>query len=85
VTGNHVSANVRRELARRKMAHTDLCALLGLASSSVSRRMCGDVSFRVDELATIADHLGIDVATLVKPPRASKGTKHTKLAVAGGP
>lgn len=61
-----VAANVRAELAARAMKQLVLVDLLGLTTSSVSRRLSGEVPFRDAEVVKIADHLGIDVSLLFR-------------------
>jgi transcriptional regulator with XRE-family HTH domain len=59
-----VADNIRAELARRRKTQSDLAILLGITHQAMSRRMCGQVSFRDRELAQIADHLGVDINLL---------------------
>ena len=60
-----IAANVRVELARAKVSGTQMAAQIGLASSTFSRRMAGDVCFGADEIAAIAAVLNIPAETLL--------------------
>ena len=55
-----VAANVRAELARRRITQTD-----------VAQRLNGSVDFRVGELIAVADMLGITIAELLDGVKAS--------------
>lgn len=73
-----IAANVRVELARAKVSGTQMAAHIGLASSTFSRRMAGDICFGADEIAAIAATLGIstdvllaDAITVTEPVAAS--------------
>jgi transcriptional regulator with XRE-family HTH domain len=62
--GPDVAANVRGELAAQGMTQSVLVDLLQLTSSSVSRRLRGEVPFRDSELVKIADLLSVPVSAL---------------------
>lgn len=57
-----VAAEVRAELGRQRKSGSELAAALGMAQSTVSRRLLGEVPFDVDELHRIADYLGVPVS-----------------------
>lgn len=61
-----VAAEIRAELARRRIPQARLAALLGVSQVSVSRRLSGETPFDLNELVKVADFLGIDVADLLK-------------------
>lgn len=65
-----VGAAVRAEMTRRKITQAEVSACIGLTQQAVSRRLAGQVPFDVNELAKIADYLGLDIATLVKAKAA---------------
>ena len=65
-----VTANVRAEMARRKMNQTDVAAILGLSQVSVSARLRGTTEWRVSELRALAQHFGVSVSTLVDDQQA---------------
>ena len=56
---------VRAELARRRITGRQLARDLGWPHTNLNRRLTGETPFRVDELHTIANHLGVPVATLL--------------------
>lgn len=60
-----VAANVRAEMARRRVTQRDIGDALGIAHSAVSHRLTGRTPLDVNEIATIAGLLGVDVAHLV--------------------
>jgi transcriptional regulator with XRE-family HTH domain len=60
-----VAANVRAELARRRIRQIDVAERLGVSRQNVSQRLNGSVDFRVGELIAIADLLGITVVELL--------------------
>ena len=55
-----VAANVRAELARRRVSQTKVAEHLGVSRQNVAQRLNGTVDFRVGELITIASLLNID-------------------------
>lgn len=61
-----IAANVRAEVARQGRRHTDAAAAIGVHKANLSRRMRGEVAFRADELARLAEWLGVPIATLVQ-------------------
>lgn len=56
---------VRAELARRKISGRDLAASLGWSVTTTWRRLNGTTAFDVEELATVAEHLGVPVSTFL--------------------
>ena len=58
-------ANVRAEMARRKISQEAVAQTLGLSQASVSARLRGVTPFRVDELLRIADLLGVPLDLLL--------------------
>lgn len=60
-----LTANVRAELARRKISHRDAAAALGMTQSAASRRMRGDVEFSLTEVEQLAGLLEIPVGELL--------------------
>lgn len=63
-----VAANVRAEMARRKISQRALADKIGISHASIYRRLRGELAFDVDELGAIADALGIDVRALLPEP-----------------
>lgn len=60
-----VAAEVRAEMARRRITQSDVGKSLGLSTAAVSRRLRGVVPFDVNELSTIAALLGVPAGTLL--------------------
>lgn len=67
----NVPANVRAELARRRIRQTEVAEKLGVSRQNVAQRLNGTVDFRVSELAVIADMCGITLAELVDGVKAT--------------
>ena len=60
-----VAASVRAECARQRVSQRDVARALELSHTSVHRRIRGDVPFDVDELAKIAELLGLSIHDLL--------------------
>ena len=58
-----VAAEVRATLARHRIRQADLARALGASPQAVSRRVRGDVPWDVAELATVANMVGVPVAS----------------------
>lgn len=52
-------ANVRAEMARRKVSQVTVAAHLGLSQTVVSARLNGRVAFDINELTAIAELLDV--------------------------
>lgn len=59
-----VTRNLRAEMSRAGINQTAVAAHLGLSQQAISRRMSGRTSFTVDELAHVAELLGVSVSVL---------------------
>lgn len=57
-------ANVRAEMARKKVSQTELATHLGLSQTSVSARLGGRIAFDINELHAIASFLGVPLSAL---------------------
>lgn len=68
---SHILSNIRAEMARHSKTQADIAELLGTTRQAVSRRLAGQVSFRIDELQKIADALDMSLANLVGEQKAS--------------
>lgn len=62
---------VRAELARRKITGRKLAEDMGWSHSHTNRQLNGKYSFRIDQLAAIADYLGCPLSELIPAPRAA--------------
>ena len=60
-----VAANVRMELARRRLGQVQVARVLGISQAAVSRRLNGSVPLDVNELSLIADLLGMAASDLL--------------------
>lgn len=70
-----VAANVRAEIARRRIRQVDVAASLGMSQQALSRRLTGEVAFDVGELHEVAALLETTAAALLAPePTAAVGT-----------
>jgi transcriptional regulator with XRE-family HTH domain len=63
-----VAANVRAEVARRRLRQAEIAEHLGLNQQQVSRRLNGQVAISASELQQFAQLLGVSVATLCGEP-----------------
>lgn len=61
---SEVSATVRAEMARNRVTQTTLANHLHLSQAAVSRRLKGEVPFNSDELAVVAQIVGVSVGAL---------------------
>lgn len=66
-----VGANVRAELARKRMSQEVLAEHLHLSQTAVSRRLNGRKAFDVNELATISAAVGVPMQALLASERAA--------------
>lgn len=64
-----VAANVRTEIFRLGRTQDDAAAWLGIGQSSLSRRLTGEVPFKVHELVLIAENLGVPVGKFFENAR----------------
>ncbi|WP_029291819.1 helix-turn-helix transcriptional regulator [Cellulomonas sp. HZM] len=60
-----VADEVRAAMARRRVTQTMVADRLNMSQAAVSRRLSGSVAFDVNELAAVADLLGIESADLL--------------------
>lgn len=62
-----VAAEVRAAIARKRYSANKLAADLGMSQSALARRLQGRVAFDVEELAAVAEKLGVTVSSLLAP------------------
>lgn len=60
--------SVREALRARGLSQVKAGKILGFSQPAVSRRLNGEVSWNLDELQVLAEHLGITVPELLEPP-----------------
>lgn len=63
-----VTAEIRSQLARRRVSQATAAARLGISQAAMSRRLVGRVAFDVEELAALADLFEIDLSDLIPRP-----------------
>jgi len=63
-----IGREVRAELARQRLTHSQLAAHLGLAQSQVSKRLAGTIEFRPSELEKAAEFLGVPLLNFIPAP-----------------
>lgn len=66
-----IAAEVRAELARQNKTQRDLADRLRITQPSVQLRLSGQRPFRAEELAVIADWLGVPPAQFLPPLNTS--------------
>ncbi len=66
-----IAEEIRVLLARRKMSASELARRMGVTQPYISRRLTADTPLDVDDLAKIADALGVHILDLL--PRAEEG------------
>jgi transcriptional regulator with XRE-family HTH domain len=68
---DQVAAELRAEMARQRKTGVGLASLLKCSQQSASRRLNGEVPIDFDELAKIADWLGISAPDLIARAQGS--------------
>lgn len=80
-----IAGNVRAELARTRVQQQQIADALGENQQYVSRRITGLVAWRVDELAVVANILGVDPGDLFRLPGQRAGATHQKYRPSARP
>lgn len=62
MTNERTASAVRAEMARRKISGRALAEALDWSVAATWRRLSGTTAFRVDELAQVADYLGLPLS-----------------------
>lgn len=52
-------------MARRKTLQSEVASHLGISQTAVSKRLAGTIPFDINELVSIAELLGVNVAVLL--------------------
>ena len=63
-----VSTEIRAWMARRALTQQDIALALGISRQAVSARLNGQTQWTLDDLAAVAEELGVSVTTLLSPP-----------------
>lgn len=79
---SRIAEEIRALLARRRMSASELARVIGVTQPYISRRLTGDTPLDVDDLAKIADALGVHISDLL--PRPMEGRLITTAAPRGG-
>ncbi|MEU4592589.1 MULTISPECIES: helix-turn-helix domain-containing protein [Micromonospora] len=66
-----IAAEIRAEMARKRMTQRDLADKLGIAQPAVQLRLSGQRPFRAEELVVIAGALGVEPGQFLPAPAAS--------------
>lgn len=66
-----VSAEIRAEMGRQRLTQVDLAGKLGIKQAHLSRRLTGEVTWRVDEVMRVALILGVPFRQLMPDLAAS--------------
>jgi transcriptional regulator with XRE-family HTH domain len=61
-----VAAKVRATMTAKGVSQVSLAEATGIPRVTLIRRLNGHASFTIEELAAIATHLGVDVASLLE-------------------
>lgn len=64
-----VAANVRAEIGRAGKTASDAARELGMSKQALSPRLRGQRAFRAEEIAAIADWLGVSTTVLLASDR----------------
>jgi transcriptional regulator with XRE-family HTH domain len=63
-----IASGVRAEVARYRKQQSEVAEVLGMTQQSVSDRLLGKIGFRAEELAVLAEWLGIPVTRFLTEP-----------------
>jgi transcriptional regulator with XRE-family HTH domain len=61
VRRRRIAAEVRAEIARQQKTQREIADAIGIEQASLQRRLVGARSFRAEELAALAEVLGVPV------------------------
>lgn len=92
ITGNTVeerlNETIKLLLTRTGQRHSDIAQILGVSQSSMSARLRGESSWKLDQIPPIADHFGLTVGELLagyaaipsdRLPPAAKSSGQTRI------
>jgi transcriptional regulator with XRE-family HTH domain len=66
-----IAAEVRAELARQGKTQRQAAELLGMTQQALQMRLAGSRSFRAEEIALLAEKLGVPVGRFLISPTAA--------------
>ena len=64
-----VADNVRAFAGRRRITRSELARLIGMNNTATGSRWRGEMEWRLSELPSVANALGVSVEDLLTPPR----------------
>lgn len=64
-----VADNVRAFAGRRRITRSELARLIGMNNTAAGSRWRGEMEWRLSELPSVANALGVTVEDLLTPPR----------------
>lgn len=78
-----VAAEVRAQLARRRVSGRQAAFALGWKQPYIARRLSGEIPFDVNDLTALADLLGLHVTEFFEVPSAREGVLEEIAALMG--
>lgn len=63
----HVSAEIRAEMARQRLSQKEMARRLGWSRAALSRRLTGGTGWSINEADKVAELLGVELRMLVGP------------------
>ena len=68
---DHITGEIRAEMARRRLNQTDMAQRLGMSQAAFSRHLNGVVPMTLDFIEDVARELDVPVAQLLSTPPES--------------
>ncbi len=64
-----VADNVRAFAGRRRLTRSELARMIGMNNTAAGSRWRGEMEWRLSELPSVANALGVSIDDLLTPPR----------------
>ena len=64
-----VAENVRAYAGRRRLTRSELARMIGMNNTVAGSRWRGEIEWRLSELPSVANALGVSIDDLLTPPR----------------
>lgn len=64
-TSERIAANVRAELARRRLSGSALAEALAVPHRTMTRRLSGQIRWTAEDVESVANYLGVPMEALV--------------------
>ena len=74
-----VADNVRAFAGRRRLTRSELARLIGMNNTAAGSRWRGEMEWRLSELPSVANALGVSIDDLMTPPRGVEVVPPTGL------